>query len=276
MSNIYAINPIFRRGGGVKNLGLQSYMQYFPTVGFFEESNKYIYFEGSGGYFTGGFQLGAKNVELINTKSSNLEYWGIPYNNTLNFAPVNDNDSFKYAIIRIKPPGILDFAERVNLFATYFAESTGFGSDTNLYHAVGFPDWVTTVWATVYPFVYEVESYGSTKQQKLTTYSVKAPNSSTGRNKGGSEPIKLDFSESSWAVWSSDVTFDYQDYANKLISHLGSYTQQISGSNIEFGFLAIRRGNVPTNWTPKLHIRWFLQRCTDIDVDNDWAHIQLT
>ena len=272
MSNIYSMPLMIRRGGTkIKNLGLQDYLIYMNTSGVFEDSNQYIDFgNGAPGYafFRGAVNLGAKNVELRNTKSTN-DYWGIPHNSVLRFLTVSDNDSFKYAIIRII--NIDDLSTYVNLFATDFAESKGFKSAGDSY--AGSPDDMTIVNATLYPFIYE----HLPNEQKLTTYSVKTPNSTTEKNRRGTEPLELVFGNGNWSVygpsWSAS---DYQDYANKLISHLGSYTRQLTGTGLEFGFLAILRGSLPNNWTPRNHIRWFLQRCTDIDTTNDWTHIQLT
>ena len=274
MSNIYSMPLMIRRGENkVKNLGLQNYLDYMLTSGIFEDSNQYIDFgNGAPGYafFHGVVYLGAKNVELRNTKSSN-DYWGIPYNSVLRFVPVSDNDSFKYAIIRILVPEGGDLSTYVNLFATDFAESKGFKSVDGSYG--GYPLDLCSVSATLYPFIYE----HLPNEQKLTTYSVKTPNSTTEKNRRGTEPLELSFGNGNWSVYGSSWSASgYQDYANKLISHLGSYTRQLSGTRLEFGFLAILRGNLPNNWSPRNHIRWFLQRCTDIDVNNDWTHIQLT
>lgn len=264
---------IFRRGETkVKNLGLQDYLINMDTSGVFEDSGQYIDFgHGAPGYafFHGGFHLGGKNVELRNRKTTH-DYWGIPKNGLLRFLTVSDNNSFKYAIIRILVPG--DLSTYVNLFATDFAESKGFKSAGDSY--AGYLDDITTiVYPTLYPFIYE----SLPNEQKLTTYSVKAPNSTNERNKRGTEPLELNFGSGNWSVYGSSWSAsDYQDYANKLISHLGSYTRQLSGTGLEFGFLAIDRGNLPNNWTPRNHILWFLQRCTDIDTTNDWTHIQLT
>lgn len=265
---------IFRRGETkVKNLGLQDYLINMNTSGVFEDNSQYIDFgNGAPGftYFDGGFYLGAKNAELRNTKSSNLNFWGIPKNSVLRFLTENNNDSFKYAIIHLIPRN--NFATDLTLFANDFAGSKGFKSTGDSY--TGYLDDMTIVNATLYPFVYEK---GSSSQQKLTTYSVKTPNSSSERNRMGTEPLELLFGNGNWSVYGSSWSSSgYQDYANKLINHLGSYTQQISGSTITWGFLAILRGSLPNNWTPRRHILWFLQRCTDIDTTNDWSHIQLT
>lgn len=250
---------------------LHSYLINMITSGVFEDNSQYIDFgNGAPGftYFDGGFYLGAKNAELRNTKSTN-DFWGIPKNSVLRFIPENNNDSFKYAIIHLIPRN--NFATDLTLFATDFASSKGFKSTGDSY--TGYLDDMTIVNATLYPFVYE----HLPNQQKLTTYSVKAPNSSSERNRMGTEPLQLLFGSGKWSVYGSSwSTSDYQDYANKLINHLGSYTQQISGSTITWGFLAILRGSLPNNWTPRRHILWFLQRCTNIDTTNDWTHIQLT
>ena len=269
MSNIYSMPLMIRRGGTkVKNLGLQDYLINMNTSGVFEDSNQYIDFgNGAPGYafFRGGVNLGAKNVELRNTKSTN-DYWGIPHNSVLSFVTVSDSNSFKYAIIRILVPEGGNLSSYVNLFATDFAESKGFKSTGDSY--AGYPDNMTVVNATLYPFIYD--------RNKLTTYSVKTPNSTTEKSRRGTEPLELVIGNGNWSVygpsWSSS---GYQDYANKLISHLGSYTP-LSTTGLEFGFLAILRGSLPNNWTPRRHILWFLQRCTDIDTTNDWTHIQLT
>lgn len=274
MSNIYSMPLMIRRGENkVKNLGLQDYLVNMSTSGIFEDSNKYIDFGNDApgyAFFNGGFWLGGKNAELKNTKSTN-DYWGIPYNSVLRFLPVSDNNSFKYAIIRILVPESGTLSTYVNLFATDFAESKGFKSTGDSY--TGYLDDMTIVNATLYPFIYEYLP----NEQKLTTYSVKTPNSTTEKNRRGTEPLELMFGNGNWSVYGSSWSASgYQDYANKLISHLGSYTRQLSGAGLEFGFLAILRGSLPNNWTPRRHILWFLQKCTDIDTTNDWTHIQLT
>lgn len=267
MSNIYSMPLMIRRGGGVKNLGLQSYLINMNTSGVFEDSSQYIDFgitPPGYAFFKGAFHLGAKNAELRNTKS-NHNYWGIPKNSVLRFLTENNNNSFKYAIIRILVPEGGELSNYVNLFATDFAESKGFKSAGDSY--AGYLDDMTIVNATLYPFIYD--------QNKLTTYSVKAPNSTNERNRRGTEPLELNFGSGNWSVYGSSWSAsDYQDYANKLITHLGSHTQL--GVSSEFGFLAILRGNLPNNWSPRNHIRWFLQKCTNIDTTNDWTHIQLT
>jgi hypothetical protein len=267
MSNIYSMPLMIRRGGTkVKNLGLQTYQgnsdvtkMYYGTG-----SDDYYPFNTSASATRGAMDLGAQSIELnpgskpISPFLKREDYYdGLPF-----FRLLNDVNSYQWVIIRLPEINIPTFCNHLasnNMFEPSDAEK----QNMKFYLDDRYND------MSVYPFVYEYTySQDEITAQKLTTYSEYNPTSAMGDRHQGMETVRI-YSTGQFHGISSSWT-------NKLQSAWTGYTNKLTGSTVILGFLAIGRGGNTANITTRNFIRFFLQRCSNIDTTNDWTHIRLT
>lgn len=253
---------IFRRGETkVKNLGLQTY-QGFPNITkMYYNSSDYYSFDATEGTLEGIVEVGAQSIELNSGSKPATPFQAhnaLPY-----FRLLNDVNSYQWVVIRM--------AEEVNysVLCDNLASNNMFepGDDEKQNMKFYLDDRYNNM--SVYPFVYEwTESQGEITAQKLTTYSEYNPTTAMGDKHQGMETVRMYSTGQFHGISSS--------WANKLKTAWSAYTPQITGGERRQGFLMIGRGANTANITTRNFIRFFLQRCSNIDTTNDWSHIQLT
>ena len=260
MGNIYSM-PLMIRRGGVKNLGLQTY-QGFPEINkMYYNSSDYYNFDTTEGTLEGIIEVGAQSIELHSGSKPVTPFHAhdaLPY-----FRLINDVNSYQWVVIRM--------AEEVNysVLCDNLASNNMFepGDDEKQNMKFYLDDRYDDM--SVYPFVYEWTQSGSDiTAQKLTTYSEYNPTSPMGDRHQGMETVRMYSTGQFHGISSS--------WANKLKTAWLAYTPQITGGERRQGFLMIGRGGNTPNITTRNLIRFFLQRCSNIDKTNDWTHIQLT
>lgn len=267
MGNIYSMPLMVRRGETkIKNLGLQTYQgnsditkMYYGTG-----SDDYYPFDGSASGVYGAIDLGAQSIELNSGSKPESPFLrrGQYYDNPPFFRLINDVNSYQWVIIRLPIVNVSTFCDRlasINRFEPNDVEKQlmKFYLDDRYNNM------------SVYPFVYEYTySQGEITGQKLTTYSEYSPTTAMGDVHQGMETVRM-YSTGQFHDISSSWT-------NKLKTAWTGYTSQLTGSTAILGFLMIARGGTTSNITTRNFIRFFLQRCSNIDTTNDWTHIQLT
>lgn len=304
MSNIYWMNTIRRKQNTGNSKKYHDYCIEVLGTGYFEESRTLPIQSlnlNDPNFSYGDIHMwaGAQKNEIIDTKNTQWNPWGISENTSYLYRPIRDSESFQYVILRMKPTstgqGLLnDLQTFVNWFTSNLGSAgqiiapidlpavSGTDSqgnprqwDTEGNSDFGFVNsFITDTALACYPYI--LENDGTTV--KLTTYSEKAPNVVVANNQPGTENTKLRFSVPlTGYAWKLFNTSDMLTYCNKLASNINNYTLKLPNpSGIEFGFLCIFRGSRNSNWTPRRHILWFLNRVTNIDTTNDWTHAQLS
>lgn len=267
MSNIYSMPLMIRRGGTkVKNLGLQTYQGNSDITAMYygSGSSDFYPFDDAASGTQGAIDLGAQSIELNpgSKPTSPFLKRGDIYDNLPFFRLISDVNSYQWIIIRLPIINVSTFCDRLasnNMFEPSDAEK----QNMKFYLDDRYND------MSVYPFVYEYTySQGEITAQKLTTYSEYNPTSAMGDRHQGMETVRI-YSTGQFHGISSSWT-------NKLKTAWTGYTSQLTGSTAILGFLAIGRGANTANITTRNFIRFFLQRCSNIDTTNDWTHIQLT
>lgn len=240
--------------------------------------------------------IGGQKTELLDQRSSVWNPFGISVNNTFKYATIRDSESFQYIIFRMSPKGsgqgvITDFQSFMSWFTSNLSSAeqiiapidlpTVSGTDSQGYPRqwgtrgnirTGFvTNYTTNNNLACYPYILE---YRGTSV-KITTYSEKAPNTTVANNQVGTEDTKISVTSSHTLRLYN--TNDMSSYCNKLSTAANNYSLKFPDNQaLEFGFLCVYRGARSTAWTPKNHMRWFLNRVTNIDTTNDWTHVQLT
>lgn len=262
MGNIYSMPLMIRRGETkVKNLGLQTY-QGFPDISkMYYSSSDYYAFDVTEGTLEGIIEVGAQSIELNSGSKPTTPFQAhnaLPY-----FRLLNDVASYQWVVIR--------FAEEVNypVLCDNLAANNMFEPNDEDKQKMKFYLDSRYNDMSVYPFVYEYTiSQGEITVQKLTTYSEYNPTTAMGDRHQGMETVRMYSTGQFHGISSS--------WANKLKTAWLAYTPQITGGERRQGFLMIGRGANTANITTRNFIRFFLQRCSNIDTTNDWTHIQLT
>lgn len=262
MSNIYSMPLMIRRGENkVKNLGLQTYQGWPDITKMYFSSSESYPFDASESQTESTINVGARSIELNSGSKPESPFQiqdDLPY-----FRLLNDVNSYQWVVIR--------FAEAINypVLCDNLASNNMFepGDDEKQNMKFYLDDRYNDM--SVYPFVYEwTESQGEITAQKLTTYSEYNPTTAMGDRHQGMETVRMYATGQFHGISSS--------WANKLKTAWLAYTPQITGGQRRQGFLMIGRGANTANITTRNFIRFFLQRCTNIDTTNDWTHIRLT
>ena len=263
MSNIYWMNTIRRKSGEVKHLGLQTY-QGWPGI------TKMYYGSGSDDYYRidideGSLEsvmdVGAQSMEL-NPGSKTLTPFR-PHNALPYFRLISDVKSWQWVVLQIG-----DDINRSTLCDNLAANNMFEPSDEEK-KAMPFYLDDRYIDMSIYPYVYEyTESQGEITAQKLTTYSEVNPTTVLGDKHQGDETARI-YSTGEFHGISSSWT-------NKVKTAWSGYTSQLTGGTVKYGFIALARGAYSSSLTTRGFIRYFLQRCTNIDTTNDWTHIRLT
>lgn len=282
MSNIYAINPIFRRGGEkVHSPGADTYATKYECLGFFNDGTYMDFVNNYGGarFILGGhkvtFTANSSNVHIpVLDQPIAYPYINIP----------GSTQSFKYALMvlgegqNITPTTISDVTNRLNNPDANNIILKGDHRNPLYFWLLSYP------YMSCFPFVYEVDEPGGTIQaQKLTTYSAVAPNTQlSGYNHTGGERITLDRDDTyDWILRYNyhggiGTAISLSDWCTALNTKWTNYTDQLTGSNKMIGFLFFYRGYNGTTVTTRQLIKSFLDNCSTIDTTNDWTHERLT
>lgn len=269
MGNIYSMPLMVRRGETkVKNLGLQTYQgnSGISYMYYGSGSEDCYAFDMSGDGLRGAIDMGAQSIELRTGSKPESPFLkrGDIWNNLPFFRLLNDVNSYQWIIIRLPEINIYGFCD--NLASNNMFEPNDVGKFDNVlrfYLDDRYDD------MSVYPFVYEYTySQREITAQKLTTYSEYNPTSAMGDRHTGEETVRIYSTGAFHGISSS--------WINKLKTAWIGYTNQLTDSTVILGFLAIGRGANTPNITTRNFIRFFLQRCSNIDTTNDWTHIQLT
>lgn len=266
MGNIYWMNTIRRKSGEVKHLGLQTYQlnsditaMYYGTG-----SDDYYPFDDAASGVYGAIDLGAQSIELNSGSKPNSPFLrkGEYYNNPPFFRLISDVKSWQWIITRLPEGNVSTFCDRLasnNMFEPTDEDK----QKMKFYLDDRYND------MSIYPYVYEYTySQGEITAQKLTTYSEVNPTTVLGDKRQGDEAVRI-YSTGEFHGISSSWT-------NKLKTAWTGYTRQLTGSTVMYGFLAIARGAYSSTLTTRGFIRYFLQRCSNIDTTNDWTHNRLT
>ena len=295
MSNIYWMNTIRRKQNSGSGKKYYDFCLEATTSGYFEQNRTLPVKAISFGSFDADcsssneiqgehqFLIGGQKNEFIDNTSSAQNDFGLPIKNDFNYGVIRDNDSFHYVIMKFSPES--------SGFASAFTSALSTGEQ--LIAPIDLPTnsgwgcrgnarydfthlYIGRFVAAAYPYILEVRQ--NDQARKLTTFSEKAPNTVVANNQIGTENTRISFDTSnhghSWRLYN---TVDMSAYCTKLNNAWGSYTRQLGEeTSVYFGFLCIYRGARTSNWTPRRHILWFLNRVTNIDTTNDWTHVQLT
>jgi len=281
MSNIYAINPIFRRGGEtIHSPGADTYATEYECLGFFNDGTYIDFTQPSNVRLILG---GHKVTFSANSSNTHIPVLDQPYANPYINIP-GSIQSFKYAVMvlgegqNITPTTIADVTTKLN---NPDASNNIFKGDHRnpLYFRL-----FSSVYMSCFPFVYEVvETGGTIQSQKLTTYSAVAPNTQlSGYNHTGGERITLDVNNTyDWVLKYNGhggigTAISLSDWCTALNTKWTNYTDQLTGSNKMIGFLFFYRGYNGTTVTTRQLIKSFLDNCSTIDTTNDWTHERLT
>lgn len=272
MSNIYSMPLIIRRGETkIKNVGLQSFLGYSGV-------DRMYYGTGEDDFYsvdmfpntlTLGFVIGGQSMELVPgsvVKSPfYMEQDNLPY-----LRLISDVKSWQYAMLTL-PSGIniSTFCDRISSYNKFIPEWI-YNNQARDYNGNKMSQYLYNVGSdmSVYPYVYEWKMVDSEiSEQKLTTWSEANPSSVMSNKRTGDETVKM-----SNGGWITDISSSWSDKAKTAWTN---YTRQLDGEYV-YGLMAIARGAYSSNITTRGFIKFFLQRCSNIDTTNDWTHIQLT
>lgn len=298
MSNIYWMNTIRRKQN--KGSGKKYYDFCLPaaTTGYFGQNRtlpvKAIGFGGADADCSNSniipgehqFLIGCQKNDFIDNTSSQQNDFGLPIKNDFYYGLIRDAESFKYVIMKFSPQ-YGDYSSFATAFTSALSTgeqliapidlptNSGWGCRGNVNY--GFDNnYLGSFIVSAYPYILEVRQ--NDQARKLTTFSEKPPNTVSANNQVGNENTKIDFTGITH-TWRLHNTVDMSAYCTKLNNVWSSYTRQLGTEDettVYFGFLCIYRGARNSDWTPRRHILWFLNRVTNIDTTNDWTHNQLT
>lgn len=271
MSNIYSMPLMIRRGETkVKNVGLQSFLGYtgvsrmyygtgeddFYPVDMFRSTLEF------------GFVIGGQSMELV-PGSVNISPFLMQSDNLPSLRLISDVKSWQYAMLTL-PSGIniSTFCDRIGSFNKFEPEWL-YDNSYRDYNGNKMSQYLYNIGnMSVYPYVYEWKMVDSEiSEQKLTTWSEANPTSVLYNKRTGDETVKMTINGEISPISSS--------WSNKVKTAWTNYTRKLDGDYV-YGLMAIARGVTSNTLTTRGFIRYFLQRCSNIDTTNDWTHIRLT
>ena len=263
---------IFRRGETkVKNVGLQSFLgdagvtrmfygtgedDFYSVTGSFRNSNEF------------GFAIGGQSMEL-QPGSVEISPFLPQYDRLPSLRLISDVMSWQYAMLTLPSDiHISTFCDRIGSYGKFVTEWL-YHSKYRDYNGNKMSQYLDYHYSNMstYPYVYEWKIVDSEiSEQKLTTWSKSNPTSVMHNKRTGDETVKMS------SLGLINISSSWSD---KVKTAWTNYTRKLDG-NYVYGLMAIARGVTTTNITTRNFIRFFLQRCTNIDTTNDWTHIQLT
>lgn len=274
MGNIYSMPLMIRRGETkVKNVGLQTFQGYTGVT-------RLYYGHGEDDYYTVdmfrndrefGFAMGAQALEVV-PGSVNKSPFLIQYDRLPDLRLISDVKSWQYAMLTLPTDiNISTFCDNISTYPHSLVPESLYDNLYQDFNGDKMSQYLASTagnYMSVYPYVYEWKMTDSEiSEQKLTTWSEANPTSVLSNKRTGDESVKM-----STSGWFTNIQSSWSD---KVKTAWTNYTRKLDGDYV-YGLMAIARGVTSNTLTTRGFIRYFLQRCTDIDTTNDWTHIQLT
>lgn len=269
MSNIYSMPLMIRRGGTkIKNVGLQSFLGYTGVSRMYYGTGEDDYYPVTDFRSTleFGFIIGGQSMEL-QPGSVDKSPFLMQSDNLPSLRLISDVKSWQYAMLTL-PSGIniSTFCDNIGSYGKFETEWLYHNSYRD-YNGNKMSQYLDYSNMSTYPYVYEWKIVDSEiSEQKLTTWSEANPTSVMRDKRTGDERVKMS---------SLGLNHISSSWSDKVKTAWTNYTRKLDGDYV-YGLMAIARGVTTANITTRNFIRFFLQRCTDIDTTNDWTHIQLT
>jgi hypothetical protein len=285
MSNIYWMNTIRRKqntGSGKKYFDFR--FDYHAIMWFWGNTEQSHPFDGDDGL---SIVVGAQKNELYNSPGAIIEpITGKARNNgQYSFRTIVDPESYQYIFFPITYTDNATVNQFIDLFTSDNETSCGLEVpridiraiprlkyDICLQHFIEYGSRMT-----LYPYLLEYTQQGETITNRiLKTYSFISPNQHI-TSRTGNEPVKLGIGNEGISITLDELRVSRSNYRSMLSNIWSNYTAQLpQPSYTQFGFMGIARGNTPSSLTPKNSIKWFLQRVTDVDINTQWTHAQLS
>lgn len=272
MSNIYSMPLMIRRGETkIKNVGLQSFLGSAGVSKMFYGTGEDDFYPVDEAFRTWngfGFAIGGQSMEL-KPGSVELSPFLPQYDRLPHLELISDVMSWQYAMLTLPSAiNISTFCDRIGSYGKFETEWL-YHNEYRDYNGNKMSQYLDSGYGnmSVYPYVYEWKIVDSEiSEQKLTTWSEANPTSVMRNKRTGDETVKMS---------SLGLNSISSSWSNKVKTVWTNYTRKLDGDYV-YGLMAIARGTTTANITTRNFIRWFLQRCTDIDTTNDWTHIRLT
>ena len=284
MSNIYWMNTIRRKqntGSGKKYFDFR--FDYHAIMWFWGNTEQSHPFDGDDGL---SIVVGAQKNELYYNSpgvSTNIEpITGKARNNgQYSFRTIVDPESYQYIFFPIPYSNNTEVNQFIDLFTSDDETFCGLqvprsdiASQPRLHYDICLPYFSSGM--TLYPYLLEYTQQGGTITNRiLRTYSFVSPSQHI-ISRVGNEPVILGIGDGI-SIYLDELRVSRSNYRSMLSNIWSNYTAQLpQPSYAQFGFMGIARGNTPSSLTPKNSIKWFLQRVTDVDVNTQWTHAQLS